>query len=257
MKNDEMKIGLDEIAAIHAGSGTLYHSLGHIIRSKIQSGELSVGQKIPSEREMMKLFGVSRATIRQGIDNLVMEGILYRIQGKGTFVSSAKIEQGVLRIMDFSDLVKQNGLKPSSQLLAKEKILPPPHVIQKLHLTKTEKAIWLQRLLSVNQIPILIETSYFSFKRFPDLLFKYDGEDDPHNFVYKQYGIKVARAKEIFEPVVLEDKEAAILGTQGGFPALWVEVNAYDEQKEPVEYLTTLIRGDRCRTYIDLVFEKD
>ena len=141
--------------------------------------------------------------------------------------------------------------------MAKEQIQPPPHVLKNLRLAKNEKVIWLQRLLSVNQTPILIETSYFSFKRFPDFLTEYDVKEDPHSFIYKRYGVKVARVKETFEPVVLEDEEAAILGTQGGFPALWVEVNAYDEQKQTVAYLTALLRGDRCRTYIDLVFEKD
>lgn len=251
-----MKIGLDEIAAIHTSQGTLYHSLGHIIRSKIQGGEWTIDQKIPSEREMTQIFNVSRATVRQGINNLVMEGILYRIQGKGTFVSPPKIEHGLLRVMDFSDLVKQKNMKPSSQLLAKEHILPPHHILEKLGLANTEKVIWVQRLILVNQTPVLIKTSYFSSKRFPDLIGKYDGEEEPHIFVYQHYGVKVTRAQEIFEPVILEDKEAQLLGTQGGFPGLWVEINAYDGQEQPIAYLTALMRGDRCRTYINLVFNK-
>ena len=69
--NDQTLIGLDEVAAVHTGLTPLYHSLGHVIRGKIQSGEWSVGQQIPSERALMEMFGVSRATVRQGIENLV------------------------------------------------------------------------------------------------------------------------------------------------------------------------------------------
>ncbi len=250
-----MKIGLDEIAAVHTSTDTLYHSLGHIIRSKIQGGEWTIDQKIPSERELMQVFNVSRATVRQGINYLVLEGILYRIQGKGTFVSPPKIEQGLLRIMDFSGLVKQKNLDSSSQLLAKGHIVAPSYIIKNLGLASTNKVIWVQRLLQVNQIPFLIETAYFSLKRFPDLLEKYDGEEEPHNFIYKHYGVKVTRAQETFEPVILEDKEAKLLGTQGGYPALWVEINAYEGQEQPVAYFTALLRGDRCRTYINLVFD--
>ncbi len=254
--SEQVTIGLDEVATVHSSPTTLYHSLGHIIRSKIQSGEWAVGRQIPSEREMMQIFTVSRATVRQGIENLVKEGVLYRVQGKGTFVAPPKIEQGVLRLMDFSDVVKQNGLKPSSQLLGKEHIAPPPNIRKLLALSDSEQVVWLQRLLLVNNTPILIETSYFSATRFPNLLEAYDGLEEPHKFAYRHYGLRVTRARETFEPVILEDKEAHLLGTQGGFPALWVEHLAFEAVEKPIAYLTSLLRGDRCRFYTDLVFDR-
>ena len=94
----------------------LYHSLGHVIRSKIESGEWQIDQNIPSERAV-EMLGISRATVRQGIENLVKEGILYRMQGKGTFVAPPKVEQGTLRLLDFVDTMKRNGLNPSARLL--------------------------------------------------------------------------------------------------------------------------------------------
>ena len=254
--SQQTKIRLDEIAAVHTSPSTFYHSLGHIIRSKIQSGEWTVEQCIPSEREMMTIFNVSRATVRQGIDNLVKEGILYRVQGKGTFVAPPKIEQGVLRLMEFSDVIKRNGLKPGVQLIGKERIVPPPNVAKLLALSDAEQAVWLQRLLMVNEEPILIETSYFSATRFPDLLETYDGLEEPHKFVAKHYDVKIVRARETFEPVILEDKEAEILGSKGGFPALWVEHIAFEVADKPAACLTSLLRGDRCRFYTDLVFDR-
>lgn len=248
--------GLDEITAVHSGPATLYHSLGHIFRSKIQSGELTEGQKIPSEREIMEVFNVSRATVRLAIKNLVMEGLLHRVQGKGTFVAPQKITHEVLPIMDFSDLVEKSGIKTTSQLLAKESILPPPHIQKILELTDSEEVIWLQRLIMINQMPILIETSYFPAEHFPGLLEAYDGKEEPHKFIHKQYGIKITRAQETFEPVILEDNEAELLGTQGGFPALWVELTAFEGKEQPIAYFIALLRGDRCRAYIDLVLQK-
>lgn len=254
--SEQPKIGLDEITAMHTSPSALYHSLGHIIRSKIQSGEWTVDQCIPSEREMMTIFNVSRATVRQGIDNLVKEGILYRVQGKGTFVAPPKIEQGLLRLMEFADVIKRNGLKPSVQFIGKEHLVPPLNVGKILNLAEAEQAVWLQRLLLVNESPILLEASYFSVTRFPDLLEIYDGAEEPHKFVANRYGIKIIRARETFEPVILEDKEAKLLGSQGGSPALWVEHVAFDATDTPMVYLTNLLRGDRCRFYTDLIFDK-
>jgi GntR family transcriptional regulator len=249
-------IGIDDIVSMHASTHKLYHSLGQIIRTKIQSGEWLVGQQIPSEREMMKIFNVSRATVRQGIENLMKEGILNRIQGKGTFVSPPKFERGVLRLMEFSDVVKQIGLKPDVQLIGKENITPPSNIQKILLLPDGEHVIWLQRLLLLDETPIMIESSYFSASRFPDLLDEYDGTEDAHTLQYKCYGIKVTHARETFEPVILEDREAVLLGTQGGFPALWVEHIVFDATEKPVAYITSLMRGDRCRFYTDLVFDR-
>jgi GntR family transcriptional regulator len=249
-------IGFDEILSVHGSQTTLYHSLGQIIRSKIQSEEWLAGQQIPSERDLMRIFNISRSTVRQGIDNLVKEGILHRVHGKGTFVSPPKVEGGVLRLMEFSDLIRQNGLKPGVKLIGKDNISPPANIKKNLALGEGGLVTWLQRLLLVNQTPILIETSYFSAARFPDLLQNYDGIEDPRQFMRQKWGVKVTRAREIFEPVILEDPEAELLGTMGGFPALWVEHLAFDTADEPVIYLTSLLRGDRCRFYTDLVFEK-
>ncbi len=247
-------IELDEIAAMHSSPGALYHSLGHIIRSKIQSGEWAIGQRIPSERELMGIFNVSRATVRQAIENLEKEGILRRERGKGTFVAPPKIESGMLRMIEFAGVIKQNGLRPSAQLLGKECITPPKHIRQLLALSDSEQTAWLQRLLLVNDEPMLIETAYFPAARFPALIDLYDGASEWRDFVHSRYGVKVIRARETFEPVILEDREAELLGVKGGFPALWVEHMAYDEADAPVIYLTSLLRGDRCRFYTDLVF---
>lgn len=255
--NRPSSIGLEEVAAVHSGSSTLYHSLGHIIRSKIQSGEWAVGQQIPSEREMMKIFNLSRATVRQGIEHLVKEGVLKRIQGKGTFVSPSKIEHGMLRFLEISDVLAQSGLKTTLQLIGKEKIVPPANVCKFLALSPSEPVFWFQGLLIVNQEPILIESSYFPAKDFPGLLEAYTGAEEPYQFVVRQYGVRVARAREIFEPVLLEEKEAALLGTQGGVPALWVEEIAYNPAGEPVAYVTSLMRGDHCRFYTELILDQE
>jgi GntR family transcriptional regulator len=250
--NDRTLIGLDEVAAVHTGLTPLYHSLGHVIRGKIQSGEWPVEQQIPSERVLMEMFGVSRATVRQGIENLVKEGILRRIHGKGTFVAPPKIKQGLLRLLEFSDIMRRSGFNPAARLLGKERIDPPLNIRKVLALSGSEAALWLQRLLLVNDVPMLIETSYLPAARFPDLLEVYDGTDEPHLFIYKHYGAKIIRARETLEPVIMESQEAGTLGVKGGFPGLWVEHIAYDAAGKPAAFLTILLRGDRCRFYTEL-----
>ena len=216
-------VELDQIAAVHAGPYKLYHSLGQVIRSKIQSGEWPVEAPIPAERRLMQTFGVSRATVRQAIENLVKEGILHRVHGKGTYVAPPKIQQGVLRLLDFSNIMRSKGFNPSVRLLGKDCLLPPPDIRTHLALPPTGQTICVERLLLVNDSPMIIESAHVPTERFPTLIADYQGEAEILSFVNQHYDAKLNRVSEVFEPVILEGHEAGLLGVKRGFPALWVE----------------------------------
>lgn len=248
-------IDFEEMVSLHSKGSKLYHSLGQIIRGKIQSGEWNTGQAIPSERVLMDAFSISRATVRQAVDYLVREGILYRVHGKGTFVAPPKIQQGILRLLEFFSMMVKNGLTPVYKLLGKQEIDPPDNVRQALSIPEDGQVIWLQRLLLVNEAPMFIESCYFSIPDFPKLLEKYDEKEEPFEFIVHQYGIKVANATEVFEPVILESYEAKLLGVKQGSPALWVEYVARDGSNHPIALVTILMRGDRCRFYTDLSYD--
>jgi GntR family transcriptional regulator len=244
--------GFGESIAVRTGLSPLYHSIGHLIRSKIESGEWQIEQQIPSEREFTDSLHVSRATVRLGIDNLVKEGILYRVRGKGTFVASPKVSQGVLRLLDFFDTMRRNGLNPSARLISKACLIPPRNVCKNLGLSPDQQAVWFQRLLLVDETPMMIESSYFPANRFSGMLDVYDCTRDVHKFLVELYDVQIVQEREVFEPVILEKNEADHLGVKSGFPALWIEHIAYDSARHPVAFLTNLMRGDRCRFYVDL-----
>jgi GntR family transcriptional regulator len=246
---------LSDVVAVHSGHIPLYHSLGQFIRGRIQSGELAVGQRIPSERDLVQMFNVSRATVRQGIDNLVKEGVLVRERGKGTFVAAPKVKQGVLRLRDFSKTMRSSGLHPSARFLGSETFVPPSDLQTNLCLELSQKIIWIQRLVLVNQEPIMIETCQLSAERFPGLLdIHSDPNEDLEDVLLRQYQVSISEERETFEPVILEECEAELLGVKKGFPALWVEAVAFTTKAIPVMARSNLLRGDRCRFYVDLTF---
>jgi GntR family transcriptional regulator len=253
MEDERPLLELSEIASLHTAAGPLYHSLGQVIRARIQSGEWQVGHRIPSERDLMQMFSVSRATVRQGVEYLVKEGVLQRRRGRGTFVAPPKIKQGLLRLRDFADTMIRSGLTPSTQWLGKESVIPPLNIQQALKLASSERVIWLQRLWLVNRQPMMIETLYLPANRFPDMSADFTMPDSIESFISNYYQVRIAAENEVFEPVILESGEAHLLGVKSGFPGLWVEVVAFDTAGRPVLVRNNLLRGDRCRFYIDLV----
>lgn len=110
-----------------------YYQLKAIILDKIREGEYRADEIIPSEREFSDSLNISRMTVRQALNQLVAEGVLYREKGKGTFVSKPKFEQR--NIMSFSDLVRKKGLNPSTKILNFEKIKPSVEICNALEIT--------------------------------------------------------------------------------------------------------------------------
>src|SRR3954447_21073705 len=101
--------------SVKSGPLPRYYQLKEIIRERIRSGEWPTGSLIPSERELCERYGISRMTARQSITELVTEGLLYREQGKGTYVGRPKIAQQLLRLTGFTEDMQARAQKPGAQ----------------------------------------------------------------------------------------------------------------------------------------------
>src|SRR6516225_11268955 len=95
-----------------------YYQLKEIMRERVQSNEWKPGEHIPSERELSETYGISRMTARQAITDLVNEGLFYREQGKGTFVSERKITQQLIHLTGFTEDIRARGQKPGTKVLS-------------------------------------------------------------------------------------------------------------------------------------------
>jgi DNA-binding transcriptional regulator YhcF (GntR family) len=95
----------------------LHSQIAEAFRKAIQEGRLKPGDRLPSEPELVTQLGVSRATIRQAMAELLAEGLIYRYQGRGTFVAPQKLEHPLQRLISFSEDIRSRGMQPGSKLL--------------------------------------------------------------------------------------------------------------------------------------------
>lgn len=231
----------------------LYQQLKDIIIERIDNNTWNPGDKIYSEQQLSDLFTVSRNTAKRAIEDLVQDGVLYRIQGKGTFLSYPKIEQSLSAFYSFSQVLKDKGLKPKDIIL-EIKVEKATHKVAKaLQITKGEEVIMLQRLRCANEEPIILESSYFPKKSIDDIKkLALVGEVPLYDVLRNEFGIIVNSAKETFEPILINE-EANHLEVKLGSPALLLERVAYDPSKKPVEFCKSIVRGDRCKFYTELI----
>ena len=96
----------------------LYQQLYEVLRGNIMRGEWKPGDLIPAESELIEQYGVSRITVRQVLDMLVQEGLIYRQRGRGSFVAHPTVEQVLQRLVSFTDDMRQRGFAPSTRILS-------------------------------------------------------------------------------------------------------------------------------------------
>jgi GntR family transcriptional regulator len=232
----------------------LYHQLKEIILENIENNEWMPGDKIPSEHQLCEQYNVSRNTAKKAIEELVQKGSLHRIQGKGTFVSRPKIEQSLSGFYSFSKVMKDKGLNPKDIILEIGKKKPSRTIMKALQLQEGDDVIELKRLRCANNEPIILESSYLPTNIINDEeKIRLVGEIPLYDILANEFGIVVVRAKETFEPVLVRDYESTYLEVDEGNPALLLERITYDQNKRPIEFCKSVVRGDRCRFYTELV----
>ena len=230
----------------------IYYQLMQIVRTSIETGELQPGDSIPTEVEIMNKYGISRATVRQALMQLVNEGYIRRIKAKGTFVNLPPARSRFIgTLKGFSEEMKQKGLPHSTRVLDKTIMKAPVHVAEKLQIASEGQVFYLKRLRFVQDDPVLIAESYIPIALCDGI----EKEDFENISLYDQlenkYGLALHHGRREFEPSMPGSREEAqLLGVTFRTPILYVESVVYTENNAPVEYVEIKIRG---RFAVDLV----
>jgi GntR family transcriptional regulator len=225
----------------------IYSQVERIVMDMIDSGRLSAGQRTPSEREIAETLGISRMTARAAMSNLVADGYLYSVPGKGTFVSNPKMRQDLLELTSFTDDMRNRGLRPGARLLGLGIADGAPEkVYRALGLSGNGELIRIHRLRTADEEPMCVETSYLPRSYVPWLL-EEDLESGSLYRALESHGVELAKAEEHLEATVVREIESELLTVPVGSPALLIERTTYTEGDRPIEYVKSLYRGDRYR----------
>ena len=213
----------------------LYYQVETYLREKIQKGEWKEGTQIPTEPELMELFGVSRATLRQAVGNLCLEGFLERRQGRGTFVKMKE-----LFVEDYLQIVQERDARNSQETLAFREVKGKdlPHIFKTLNLSETEDILEIKyRHLTSRDDQILprnLVFSYFPRKLFPDFEKYFSDQISIYHALQKVYGVNLASAETRFVPVTMPAELSELLELPEGTLVIKVEKAFYNNMELPV-----------------------
>ena len=232
----------------------LYYQLVVIIKRLITSGALTEGDILPSELELCEKFGISRSTVRQSFAALEKEGLVDRHRGKGSFVSSPKLNRRLKNLYFFTDEMKAMGLRPESKVLDLELLDPPTDdLVKRLGLSENDAVYKIVRLRIANGEPIILETVFIPYKYCPGITSEFLETKSLYKDILWKKGIQVAKATETYECTVIDKNEASLLGCQPGSGAFFVQRVSETDTGEIFELALMLVRGDKCKYEIELM----
>jgi GntR family transcriptional regulator len=230
----------------------LYVQIRETLREQIRQGQLVPGQKLPAEDELAAQFGVSRMTVRQGIADLIDEGVLYRRRGVGTFVAQFHVERDHNRLTNFLETAQAEGFVAEVRLLAREIVPARLMVAKALALQETEPVIRIQTLRLANGEPMTFYDEYVPYKLCPEL-FQEEMHSRPAWQILEQHGYVIRRAIQRIEARLADADIAGLLGTEENAPILYKHRVVFAEDGTPVELILCHNRGDSYTVKMTLV----
>ncbi len=220
----------------------LYHQMEQVILERIRR-EQAIGRKLPREMDLMKIFGVSRATVKKTTDQLADKGLIERKRAVGTRVVRTNITEDLGRLKSYTEQMESKGLKVSTRLIAARIQAPSKEVQEKLRLKKGEKCLQIRRLRGTSEVfPVVLLES-----NLPASL-EIDPKEDFQGSLYRiledKYRIPIEWAEETISARPATSDEASHLRIKKGDTVLVMERLTFTRQDAPIEFVRAVYRPE-------------
>ncbi len=238
---------------------SLYKVLCETIRREIQTGKYKVHQQLPSENELCNIYGVSRTTVRKGLDNLESDNWIYREHGKGTFVAdrmSSTINQSLQNVSSFNDTIMKKGYNAGTRIIDFKTVVADMILAKFLNVDAGENVIKMLLVGTADDKPVVIYESYFKIDLGLKLHQKAKEKIEagiPFSTLDLYEEIPDCTPQymdQTFESIGSSDPITQHLKINNGEPLLLVTSVLYSDTSEPVEYRKAYYLADKYRFYI-------
>lgn len=200
---------------------------------------------LPPETTLARELGVSRNAVREALDLLRSEGLITRVPGAGTFVTGAKLRQGLGRLEGLAESLAGHHLPVDNRVLSVREAAATPFVARKLGVPEGSPTVFVERLRSVGGVPLSLDTSSLR----PEALSVLQGADLAHADVFSlledKLGLRLGWAEVTTEAVAADETTATLLGIRAGSPLLLLHRLTYLDDETPFDLEAIRYRGDR------------
>lgn len=245
-------MGILEGELDYASEFTLQEQLSRIVRDSIIDNELPVGYKLPTEETFCKAYDVSRSTIRAAIRELELDGMVARVQGKGTFVTGGKVKRKMEKVYSFSGQMRELQKNPKSEILQFSEMDIDDKMSNIFALKKPEQVYLIKRIRYADNFPMLLETTYIPVYLYPKLTREKVEGNSLYDLLKNEAGVSPYEAEETYESVVMYPEVCKALKCSCGSCGFFIERIAKMQTGTVYEYTNSYMRGDSSKLSITL-----
>ncbi|MFP3612826.1 GntR family transcriptional regulator [Paraburkholderia sp. SIMBA_050] len=225
----------------------LYEQIKTELRLRILNGSYAAHARMPSENELCAMFNVSRITVRQALGDLQKEGLVFKLHGKGTFVSKPKAFQNVSALQGFAEAMSSMGYEIVNQVRQIRFIAANARIAGRLDLPEGAKVAEIHRVRLLDREPVSLEITWV-----PEALGKRIANADLVTrdiflILENDCGVPLGHADVSIDAILADDEIAAALSVEEGSPVLRIERLTHAADGTPIDYEYLYFRGDAFR----------
>lgn len=213
----------------------VYRNVVNLLKTKINCPAHNIGDLLPSENELARMYCVSRNTLRKALKHLEDEGMVERRHGSGTRIKNKHFQLSPVRLGGFTELALNEGKTPGSQLIRFELQAASEEIANGLDIQRGSPVYYTRRLRFIDNIAVQLEETWLSATRFPGLSAAHM-EKSKFAYLEKECGVKITGCYETVMPVIPTEEQARLLHISTRDPILKCHTQAIDEQRCPVDY---------------------
>ncbi|MGE6261189.1 GntR family transcriptional regulator [Heyndrickxia sporothermodurans] len=234
---------------IKSDSRHLYLQVIDRLKKDIDAGVYKEKEKLPSEFDLAKQLGVSRATLREALRILEEENAITRRHGVGTFVNSKPLfSSGIEQLYSISDMIIQGGMEPGTIFLHSMTTVPTEEDIQRFSCDKEEEMAVIERVRTANGNPVVYCIDKIPNKFFP---WEYSSKDESLFTILEQKnGKRITHAITKIEPVGYHEKISPILECDPETSLLVLKQLHFNENDEPILYSVNYFKADKFSFHV-------
>jgi len=222
----------------------LYAQVKENLRERILDGTYPPHAQLPAESEIGAVFGVSRITVRQALNDLQKEGLIFKLPGKGTFVSKPKAFQELSQLEGFAEAMSRRGYEIYNRLAGFQIVSAAPNVAQQLRLTAGDAVAEIKRIRLLNREPVSLEVTYVAAELGERLRQEDLATRDIFLILENDYGIALGTASLQIDAILADHALSAALQIDEGMPVLRIERLTHTADGKPLDFEYLYFRGD-------------
>ncbi|MBI9009887.1 MAG: GntR family transcriptional regulator [Tenericutes bacterium] len=225
---------------------SIYKQIASGITEAIDSGLLKYGDKLPTEKEICQAFSISHTVVKMAYENLIVEGKIKRIKGKGTYVTNrANFHTDLHAFYEVDIKNNDSKIKYNTEVVLFDRIVKDYSAYRALKLENGEKCYKIVTLTKSEQNPIVLQKIYLPEKLYPNFLNCYNSFDKLYDFLESDCcNKKINGLHSIFSAINVSAPDALLLNLNNDEAISFIRTKIEDKNDEIIAYVCSYFPGD-------------